>query len=142
MISNENLGSIVGAPVDGPDDDRIGTVGQVFVDPDSGVPTWVTVHTGLFGRHESFVPLEAATWDREVLHIPYDKNRVKDAPRIDTDGGLAPELEVELSRYYGLSPVASAAAQGTDSFAAETTADEPDEPEEPLDPQRKGRHRA
>ncbi|HEU4807802.1 MAG TPA: PRC-barrel domain-containing protein, partial [Homoserinimonas sp.] len=65
MIRNENLGSIMGAPVMGPDDDRIGTVGQIFVDPVTGSPNWVTVHTGLFGRHETFVPLDDATWDRE-----------------------------------------------------------------------------
>lgn len=105
MISRENLGSIAGAPVQGADDDRIGTVGQIFADPVSGVPTWVTVHTGLFGRHETFVPLQDATWDREVLHIPYDKDLVKDAPRIDTEGGLQPDMELELSRYYGLNPV-------------------------------------
>jgi hypothetical protein len=102
MITNENLGSIMGAPVVGPDDGRIGTVGQVFVNPTTGSPNWVTVHTGLFGRHESFVPLEEADWDREVLRIPYEKALVKDAPRIDTDEALDPQREDELYRYYGL----------------------------------------
>ena len=100
MISNENLGSIMGAPVVGPDDDRIGTVGQVFVDPTTGAPNWVTVHTGLFGRHETFVPLDEATWDREVLHVPYEKDLVKDAPRIHTDEALTPQAEDDLYRYY------------------------------------------
>ena len=131
MISSENLGSIPGAPVEGPDDDRIGTVGQIFANPDTGAPTWVTVHTGLFGRHESFVPLESATWDREVLHIPYDKDLVKGAPRIDAEGGLTPELEVELSRYYGLSPVQSEATESPESGD-----------DGPQDPEQKGRHRA
>lgn len=109
MISNENLGSIMGAPVVGPDDDRIGTVGQVFVDPTTGTPNWVTVHTGLFGRHETFVPLDEATWDREILHIPYEKDLVKDAPRIDTDEALTPRAEDDLYRYYRM-----AAAEGSD----------------------------
>lgn len=102
MISNENLGGLMGAPVVGADDDRIGTVGQVFVDPTTGSPNWVTVHTGWFGRHETFVPLDEASWDREVLHVPYEKDLVKDAPRIDTDEALAPEAEGELYEYYGI----------------------------------------
>jgi hypothetical protein len=105
MIGNENLGSLMGAPVVGPDDDRIGTVGQVFVDPTTGSPNWVTVHTGLFGRHETFVPVDDADWDREVLHIPYGKGMVKDAPRIDTDEALDPRSEDELYRYYGIATV-------------------------------------
>ncbi|MEX1079565.1 MAG: PRC-barrel domain-containing protein [Homoserinimonas sp.] len=104
MISNENLGALMGAPVVGPDDERIGTVGQVFVDPNTGSPNWVTVLTGMFGRHETFVPLDEATWDREVLHIPFEKDLVKEAPRIDTEEALEPQAEDELYRYYGLEP--------------------------------------
>jgi hypothetical protein len=102
MISSENLGGMMGAPVVGPNDDRFGTVGQVFVDPSTGAPNWVTVKTGLFGRHETFVPLDEATWDREVLRVPYEKDLVKDAPRIDTDEALAPQEEAELYHYYGI----------------------------------------
>lgn len=100
MIENNNLGSIMGAPVVGPDDEKIGTVGVVFIDPVSNQPNWATVHTGLFGRHESFVPLDDAMWDLETLHISYPKETVKGAPRIDTDGELGPEEEAELYRYY------------------------------------------
>lgn len=99
MISNHNLGALMGAPVQG-DDDKIGTVGQIFVDPESGNPNWVTVHTGLFGRHETFVPLDGATWDHEVLHVPFDKKTIKAAPRIDTDEALSPQHEADLYRYY------------------------------------------
>ena len=123
MINNENLGSIMGAPVVGADDDRIGTVGQIFVDPVTRMPNWVTVHTGLFGRHESFVPLDDATWDREVLHVPYDKALVKDAPRIDTDGALDADSEDELYRYYGLAGPEQDAATRADTDRDRSDAD-------------------
>lgn len=100
MLSNHNLGALMGAPVVGPDNEKIGSIGQVFVDPDTGTPNWVTVHTGLFGRHESFVPVDDATWDHEILHIPFDKQVVKDAPRIDSGGALSPADERSLYRYY------------------------------------------
>ena len=36
------------------DGDKIGSIGQMYVDDDSGQPTWVTVKTGLFGTSASF----------------------------------------------------------------------------------------
>lgn len=104
MIDNSAIGSILGAPALSPDGDKIGTVGQVFAEPHTNTPKWATVHTGLFGRHETFVPLDKATFDRESLHLPYDKDTIKDAPRIDTDGPLSPEAEAQLHEYYGLTP--------------------------------------
>jgi len=103
MITTTNFGALMGAPVIGPDDEKIGTVGQVFVDPASGRPNWMTVHTGWFGRSESFVPLDTAEWDHERVHIQYGKEFIKDAPRIDTDGALGQSEEDELYRYYGMS---------------------------------------
>jgi hypothetical protein len=103
MINTSNFGAIMGAPVLGPDDEKIGTVGQVFVDPSSGRANWMTVHTGWFGLSESFVPLDTAEWDRESVHIRYGKDFIKDAPRIDTDGALSHSEEDELYRYYGMS---------------------------------------
>jgi hypothetical protein len=103
MITTTNFGALMGAPVLGPEDEKIGTVGQVFVDPSSGRPNWMTVHTGLFGRSESFVPVDTAEWDHERVHIEYSKDFIKDAPRIDTDGALSQSEEDELYRYYGMS---------------------------------------
>lgn len=37
--------------------DKIGKVGQIYVDDATGQPQWVTVETGMFGRRESFAPL-------------------------------------------------------------------------------------
>jgi uncharacterized protein (TIGR02271 family) len=102
MIDSRDIGSIVGATVHDTDGDKIGTVGQVYVDPDTNAPLWATVKTGLFGTSESFVPLEGADWDRETLTVRYDKARVKDAPRIDADGALSEQEEDALYAHYGL----------------------------------------
>ncbi|MGN6744266.1 MAG: YsnF/AvaK domain-containing protein, partial [Amnibacterium sp.] len=61
------------------------------------------VRTGLFGASESLVPLENANWDREMLHVGYDKSQVKDAPRVEADRELSPEEQEQLYSYYGLS---------------------------------------
>jgi len=106
MIKNNNLGALMGAPVLGKDDERIGTVGQIFVDPATDQPNWMTVHTGLFGRRETFVPLQDAEWDHERLRVDIDKETIKAAPRIDTDEALSPEDEENLYRYYAVHAVA------------------------------------
>ena len=112
MINDSNIGGMSGAPVHGPDDRKIGTVGQVFLDPDTGMPNWVTVHTGLFGRRESFVPLDGATWDNEVIRVAIDKDIIKDAPRMDAEEPLTPENEAALYRYYTTHRTDAAAGDG------------------------------
>ena len=101
MIDATNPNDLVGAPVLGEGDSKIGTVGQVYVDDETGRPAWVTLKTGLFGSSESFAPLTSANWDGSRLHLPLTKEFVKDAPRIADDGSLSPEEEDSLYAYYG-----------------------------------------
>lgn len=85
------------------DGDKIGSIGQVYADDENGQPTWVTAKTGLFGTSESFVPLEGARVVGDDVVVPYTKDQVKDAPRVDTDGHLEPTEENRLYGHYGLS---------------------------------------
>jgi uncharacterized protein (TIGR02271 family) len=80
--------------------EKIGKVGQLYVDDQTGAPSWVTVSTGLFGMSESFVPLEGAEFDGDDIRVAYDKGTVKDAPRIDSGEQLGPDREQELYRHY------------------------------------------
>ena len=91
------------------DGEKIGSVGEVYLDDQTGQPAWVTVNTGLFGTSESFVPLEGARVEGNDLHLPYDKAKIKDAPRQDADKHLDVEQEEALYRYYGLGDSNSAA---------------------------------
>ena len=79
--------------------DKIGSIGQIYVDDSTGEPSWVTVRTGLFGMSESFVPLEGATDNGKDIMVNYDKDTVKDAPRIDADRDLSPDEEETLSAH-------------------------------------------
>ncbi|QOD44573.1 DUF2382 domain-containing protein [Clavibacter zhangzhiyongii] len=124
MIDSHDIGSIVGAPVHDTDGDKIGTVGQVYVDPDTDQPLWATVKTGLFGTSESFVPLQEATWDRESLVVGYDKAKVKDAPRVESDGALSEEEEDSLYSYYG---IGSGSASTTTTGAGTSGLDDQDD---------------
>ena len=102
MITKNELRNLLGATAHDPSGDKIGKVGQVYYDDDSDQPKWVTVHTGLFGTNESFVPLEGARVQGGVVTLGYDKQKIKDAPNIDQDRHLSPEEEQQLYRYYGI----------------------------------------
>jgi uncharacterized protein (TIGR02271 family) len=119
MISSDNIASLIGANVLDSSGDKIGSVGQVYLDDNDGHPSWASVKTGLFGTKESFVPLEDASWDGNDLRVGYDKDRVKDAPRVDADQHLEPSDEDELYRYYGL----TAGQYGTDTGYTESPTD-------------------
>jgi hypothetical protein len=80
--------------------ERIGEIKQVYLDNESGEPNWVTVKTGLFGMQESFVPLAQAEVSGADVTVPYDKETVKNAPRLDAGGTLTPEEEKRLYSYY------------------------------------------
>jgi uncharacterized protein (TIGR02271 family) len=82
--------------------DKVGSIGQVYVDDTTGAPNWVTVKTGLFGSAETFVPVENARLDGHDVVVAYTKDTIKAAPRVDADGSLSPQEEDTLYRHYGL----------------------------------------
>ena len=102
MISQDQLGNVVGATAYDRDGDKIGKVGQVYYDDATDQPTWVTVNTGFFGTHESFVPVSGAKFIGDRVTVAYDKAKVKGAPKIAEDGHLSPQEEQQLYRYYGV----------------------------------------
>jgi uncharacterized protein (TIGR02271 family) len=100
MIPSSNVNDIIGAEVVDPGNDKVGKVGQVYLDSDSNEPTWVSVKTGLFGLSETLVPIDDASWTDGVLRVNVDKGRIKDAPRVEADQELSPEEQDRLYEYY------------------------------------------
>ena len=83
------------------DGDKIGSIGDVYLDEQTGQPEWLTVKTGLFGTRESFVPIAEARAEGDTVRVPYEKSHVKDAPNVDADGALSHDEESQLYRHYG-----------------------------------------
>ncbi len=103
MISQDQIQSISGGNVVGSDGAKIGSVGQVYLDDQSGNAEWVTVKTGLFGTSETFVPIRDADVDGQDIRVPFDKAKVKDAPRMDdADQHLDHDQERKLYEYYSM----------------------------------------
>src|SRR3712207_1222209 len=114
MITETQIQQVIGTTAVDADGDKIGKISEVYLDDETGRPEWATVHTGLFGTKETFVPLAQADLSGDTLRFPYDKAKVKDAPKVDTDGHLSPQEEQELYRYYGL-------GSGTTTDTTQTT---------------------
>lgn len=102
MLSHAELQKILeaGAKVFGPDGETIGTLGHIYLDSGTGLPDFATVHTGVLGTAENFVPLTGAEISNEQLYVKFPKDVVKDAPDIDPAGNLNAEDEDRLYHYY------------------------------------------
>lgn len=86
------------------DGQRVGRVAQVYLSDRTGDPEWVTVHTGMFGMKQTFVPLTGSRRSGNELRVPFAKEVIKGAPSIDVDERLTLEEEAGLYRYYGMQP--------------------------------------
>ncbi len=102
MLDQNQLDQVIGSTAYDNDGDKIGKVGQVYLDNATGQPAWAAVNTGFLGTSESFVPLQEASFSGDGLRVPYDKDTVKNAPSIASDGELSPTEESELYRHYSI----------------------------------------
>jgi uncharacterized protein (TIGR02271 family) len=84
------------------DGDKVGTIESIYVDDQTGEPEWALVNTGLFGTKSSFVPLAQASGSGDQVQVPYERQLVKDAPRVDTGQHLSEAEEQQLWTHYGL----------------------------------------
>ncbi|HXV93260.1 MAG TPA: PRC-barrel domain-containing protein [Pseudonocardia sp.] len=94
-----------GMTVIGEDGRSLGTVDAVYYSNDDHTPKWVAVSSGLFGTRLSMVPLARAAFCDEGLSVPFDKERLKQAPHHDPGQELTPAEEADLLRHYGISYV-------------------------------------
>jgi uncharacterized protein (TIGR02271 family) len=79
---------------------KLGKIGQVYVDDQTGQPLWVTVSTGMFGTKASFAPLRGSRVDGDILRLAVTKDMVKDAPGVEADGGVEGTENEALNTYY------------------------------------------
>jgi hypothetical protein len=89
MPDVDTVRSWQGATLVDRDGDRVGTIDAIYVDDQSGQPEWALVNTGLFGTRSTFVPISQATSSGDQVQVPFEKQLIKDAPRMDPDGHLS-----------------------------------------------------
>jgi uncharacterized protein (TIGR02271 family) len=84
------------------DGDKVGSIGDIYLDEQTGRPEWIAVNTGLFGSKVSFVPTAEARAEGDDVRVPYEKSHIKDSPNAEADGHLSEDEEARLYRHYGV----------------------------------------
>ncbi|MGX4761690.1 PRC and DUF2382 domain-containing protein [Corynebacterium minutissimum] len=82
--------------------EKLGSVKEVFVDEQTGQPTFVEVNHGLFGMNSSLVPLRGHDFNGDELKLAFSKDRIEDAPDFDSDKPLTPEAQADIFKHYNL----------------------------------------
>ena len=86
----------------GAGDEKIGKIEEIYLDTDTEQPEWALVNTGMFGSASSFVPIADATAAGGSVRVPFEKARVKDAPKHEGGGDLSQQDEAALYAHYGM----------------------------------------
>jgi uncharacterized protein (TIGR02271 family) len=116
MLTQDQLREVIGTTAYGRGGEKIGTVGQVYLDDHTGEPEFASVNTGLFGTDESFVPLGQASFEGDRLSVPYAKDQVKEAPKVSPDAGHIDESEEQrLYSHYGMEAGGTVSNGGPDT---------------------------
>ena len=100
MTNAVNPDVYIGRNAVDPQGNKIGSVGQVYLNDQTGQPDWITVNTGLFGMKENFAPLAGSSFNGDDLVLPFDKDVVKDSPDIADASHLDADEQQSLYAYY------------------------------------------
>jgi uncharacterized protein (TIGR02271 family) len=96
---------LIGSTAIDSDGEKVGKVGQIYLDDATGQPAWVTVSTGLFGMRESLAPLYNARPGHGEVHLAVTKQMIKDAPNVGTEEVAAGRAR--LRKYVVTEPVST-----------------------------------
>ncbi len=100
MTTSQQWENLIGLTATDADGNKIGKVGQVYLDEGTGQPEWVTVSTGMFGTRQSFAPLYGSSVHDDQLVLAVSKELVKDAPSVEDDGRLEEAEVTALYQHY------------------------------------------
>ena len=99
----------------------VGKVEGVYVDAESGAPEWLLSRMGRFG-HYCLVPARDAVAGPGHVWVPYGRDQIRRAPKIEPKAGLSRDKELELLGFYGIGGEAGRAADIADRGAEAITA--------------------
>ena len=88
---------------------KAGSIVDLYIDEQTGQPTWGLVRTGLLGSRQTLVPLDQATVPLAVIvsgagsiQVPLENAAILDAPSVAVGEEISEATAIALRRYYGL----------------------------------------
>src|SRR5690242_58093 len=95
----EDVSSLPGKRISDQAENPIGEVKEIFAS--DGYPMWVLVElsSGMADKRGVFVPLARIKDENGELRVPYSKQRIGDAPEVDTSEGISEECDRQLRDY-------------------------------------------
>lgn len=89
---------------------NVGRVEGFFTDGSGGDPEWLLARMGRFG-HYTLIPARDAVEGVGHVWVPYSRDQIRRAPRVDPNEPLNAATEKELLSHYGVSVSAGRAAE-------------------------------
>jgi uncharacterized protein (TIGR02271 family) len=103
QFTAEQLRSMQGKSVFDSTGEKIGGIEEIYLDDATREPEWIGLGSGLFGMKRILVPLEGAQAQADGIRVPFDKDKVKNAPDVKVDEhSISEEAEAQLYSYYGM----------------------------------------
>ena len=88
---------------------KAGSIIDLYIDEQTGQPTWGLVRTGLLGSRQTLVPMGQATVPLAVIvsgagsvQVPFESAAILDAPSVAVGEEISEATAIALRRYYGL----------------------------------------
>jgi hypothetical protein len=100
-VTVAELQSWVGFKLDDMGGSSIGKVEGAYVDDDSGKPEWLMARMGRFGHH-CLVPARDAVAAGGHVWVPYTRDQIRKAPRLDVGKPITRDGEQQLLDHYGV----------------------------------------
>jgi uncharacterized protein (TIGR02271 family) len=101
MNSSQDPAQIFGYDVNDSTGNKIGKVDNVWVDDATNELEFVGVKTGWLMGKTHVIPVANAQISDGSVQVPFDEDRIKNAPSFSGDDELSPEQEDEIYSYYG-----------------------------------------
>ena len=102
VVTQQQLNEYYAAEVVDQDGEKVGSMGEIYLDNRTGEAAWMTVRTGWLAGRTVFVPLSTAEIRDGQIHVPYSVDKIKNTPDIDVDGHLSEDNEQDLYHYYAI----------------------------------------
>ncbi len=103
MLSVEQIEEWLGQEVLDASGERVGKLDEVFYSSSSGEAVFVSVKSGLLGRHSSVIPLAGASVGRDYVKVPYTAEQIdRGGSEVRTGDGLGRDDAQRLGELYGV----------------------------------------